>query len=296
MQKYSRTSRLIALTALILVGITSTVFAYKVADVKAETLREASITKQTRSITGVARSESKNRYLASKLDSINELKLPSGTTHRKDSKPSTEEEVQCKSIVYQTLLKLPTEHVSQLKSLTLFYTTDGRRGLGGGSSIILRCKNVSDAEVAGVLVHEIGHITDENFLQGSKGLATKYLDFGRAVLSDDPSSYFYAISWASDKEKLSDATEADFVSGYAMSDPFEEFAESYAYYILHGEEFRALSANNFALKQKYQILKKYVFDGKEFANYMPNNRTLNKEEREYDVTVMPYEFRAFIAN
>ena len=32
------------------------------------------------------------------------------------------------------------------------------RGLGGGDTIYLRCNNVSDHELVGVFVHEMGHI------------------------------------------------------------------------------------------------------------------------------------------
>ncbi|PIQ78035.1 hypothetical protein COV82_01940, partial [Candidatus Peregrinibacteria bacterium CG11_big_fil_rev_8_21_14_0_20_46_8] len=205
------------------------------------------------------------------------------------------DESRCKSLVYLTLQKLPQNHVQGLQTLTLFYTHDGRRGLGGNGGIVLRCLNISDAELTGVLVHEMGHIVDEQFLQGSNNRAlTNFFDFGRPILADDPSYMFYNISWENNTEKRLNTVAADFVSGYAASDPFEDFAESYAYYILHGEEFRTLTASNSSLKRKYEVLKSYVFQGAEFGNFMPSERSLNKVTREYDVTVMPYELRAFL--
>ena len=85
----------------------------------------------------------------------------------------------------------------------------------------------------------------------------------------------------------------DFVSGYAMTDPFEDFAESYAYYILHGTEFRRLARVNNSVKQKYDYLKTTVFEGKEYFIGDPELRRMNYGMRNYDVTVLPYNIDRF---
>ena len=134
--------------------------------VQQEALREASDNVGEPGLTGVSRTESRNRYYAKRLDQLG-IQLIPGTEHRRDSIARPKDESRCKSLVYLTLQKLPQNHVQGLQTLTLFYTHDGRRGLGGNGGIVLRCLNISDAELTGVLVHEMGHIVDEQFLHGT---------------------------------------------------------------------------------------------------------------------------------
>src|SRR3990167_7658195 len=115
---------------------------------------------------GVHAAAESEEYYASLLETL-PLKLRPGEDHRRDSAPTEERETHCKSVVYKTLSSLPQKYTEKLKNLTLFYTTDGRRGLGNGNSIVLRCLNVTDSELSAVLVHEIGHIVDIGFFRGA---------------------------------------------------------------------------------------------------------------------------------
>ncbi|MBI2638763.1 hypothetical protein HYW83_04185 [Candidatus Peregrinibacteria bacterium] len=227
-------------------------------------------------------------YYSQKLDELG-LKLHPGTEHRTDSKPTIQSSQRCKSIVYRTLLQLPKSHSNQLTDLTLFYTKDGRRGYGGAGSIVLRCLNVADNELASVLIHEIGHLVDGDLLFGTDAKTPSgFYDFEVPVAIDDPSLDFYRISWTSEKTRTEGDTLLDFVSEYASTDPFEDFAETYTYYRLHGAEFRQLMEFNNALQQKYSFMKKYVFDGEEF-NLGATKSKLDLWARNYDVTVLPFQ-------
>jgi len=168
----------------------------------------------------------------------------------------------CESLVYRTLKSLPERSVKHLKHLTLYFADKGRRGLGGGDTVILRCQNVSDDELVSVLVHEMGHVTDTGVLVGhtSKG-RSEFNDGVNPVYNDDPSLGFYRISFINEKSLKKDASSLDFVSGYAMTDPFEDFAESYNFYILHGPTFREMAKYNDVLRQKYDFLKGVALDG-----------------------------------
>lgn len=200
----------------------------------------------------------------------------------------------CKSLVYRTLKSLPKEPVKKLEHLTLYFSDSGRRGLGGGNTVILRCQNVTDEELVAVLVHEMGHIMDTGVMNGSyEGGASAYNDGSNRVYLDDKSVEFYNISWIREDRMKNAATKMDFVSGYAMTDPFEDFAESYAYYILHGSEFKKLALYNDALKQKYNYLKNEVFAGREFQNGTDQIARMNVNNRNYDVTVLPYSLDKF---
>lgn len=255
-------------------------------------LREAS--KSTKRFTSAGVSTTSQRFYAEELSKL-PIKLRPGREHRKDSSATPIAEEKCKSTVYQTLSKLPKEHVAQLLELTLFYTPDGRRGLGGGNSIILRCTNVAKTELAGVLMHEMGHLVDAETLRGTdeSGFSGFY-DFGKPVLVDDPSAAFFQICWISESQRRANSSELDFVSGYAMSDPFEDFAETYAYYRLHGKEFRSLASSNKHLAAKYEFMKNSVFAGKEFET--GSSAPVKEEVRNYDVTVLPYSFTKFLTS
>ncbi len=224
-------------------------------------------------------------YYTNKLQELG-IQLRPGALHRSDSKPTLESSKRCKSVVYKTLLELPYSHRNQLANLTLFYTADGRRGLGGGNSIILRCNNVTDEELSSVFVHEIGHLVDDTLLFGTRGIESGFHDFETPIYTDDPSAYFYKISWLSEKITRQNSNSLDFVSLYAMTDPFEDFAETYTYFRFHGPEFRRLAKSNSALQQKYNFMKNYVFYGQEFGD-ISNSIDINVWTRNYDVTILP---------
>lgn len=223
------------------------------------------------------------------------LTLHPGTKYEEDGKIASLASIEhCESLVYKALSALPEEPVQYLKHLTLFYADYGRRGLGGGNTVVLRCQNVTDEELVGVLVHELGHIMDTGVFQGSVFSGkSAFKDGDFPVYNNDESVGFYNISWKNETEIKEGYSVRDFVSGYAMTDPFEDFAESYAYYILHGSEFRRLARYNESLKLKYQYLKNYVFEGEEYVNGQLQGLEINK--RSYDVTVLPYDLKKLFA-
>lgn len=214
------------------------------------------------------------------------VKLRPGTDHRTDSNPTETSSRRCKSTVYRTLESLPEGHRKELKELTLFYTKDGRRGLGGNGGVVLRCLAVADGELAAVFIHEMGHLVDGTYLTGASLAASGFMDFDIPVAADDPSAMFYALTWDNEKQMKSGASYLDFVSLYAMTDPFEDFAETYTYYRLHGAEFRKLAEFNETLAQKYDFMRLHVFDGREFGTSTYGEVEVFK--RSYDVTVLPF--------
>lgn len=221
------------------------------------------------------------------------ITLHPGNSYKPESDGSPRSLNHCKSLVYRTLKSLPPEPVSHLKHLTLYFSNSGRRGLGGGNTIILRCQNVTDEELVGVLVHEVGHIMDTGVLNGTKAKRSGFLDGKKTVYEDDASVDFYRLSWSDEDTRKLVSTPEDFVSGYAMSDPFEDFAESYAYYVLHGNEFRILAETNEILQQKYEFLKNSVFEGKEYFN--GSDEEVDEAKRHFDVTVLPYDMTKFFS-
>lgn len=207
----------------------------------------------------------------------------------------------CATLVYQTLEVMPEDVTERLKNLTLYFNSSGRRGLGGGSTIILRCQNVTDEELVSVLVHELGHIKDTGVLKGDFWAGeSEFKDGEKPIFKNDLSLDFYRVSFANEKALKKGSKEADFVSGYAMSDPFEDFAETYNFYILHGEQFRKLIENNEKLASKYAYMRDTVFGGREYENYerISYDDELSREllqRRNYDSTVLDYNLKKFLA-
>lgn len=233
-------------------------------------------------------------YYASKLNDFGfnvNSQIDRGTANKEQAREITH----CKSLAYRTLNNLPAEAVSKLQNLTLRFSELGRRGLGGGSTIILRCRNVSDKELVSVLVHEIGHIQDTGVLNGqSSSGKSDFMDGEAPVYQNDLSAKFYEISWKNEETKKDGFDRMDFVSGYAMTDPFEDFAETYNFYILHGQEFREMIKENSVLARKYYFMKYFIFSGKDFGN-TSEIKYPNSSMRHYDVTIMDYKMDEFFA-
>lgn len=198
-----------------------------------------------------------------------------------------------KNELMEVIGKLPPEHTSTLKNLILDMNPEANRGLGGRSIIILRGVNMDAGEMAAVLVHEIGHNVDLGYLtEKDQAEASGFSDGKSLVYEGDPSLQFYRLSWENEKTRKKTATNFDFVSGYAMSDPFEDFAESYVYYVLHNADFKAKTQTSDVMLAKYRFMKDVVFKGREYATGIFKVEDLNR--RPWDITVLSYNLASFL--
>jgi len=111
---------------------------------------------------------------------------------------------------------------------------------------------MDEQEFLAVSIHEFAHYVDLYFLE-------------KKVLTDI-SAYYYKISWESTKILKPGQKQVDFVSGYAMTNKYEDFAESFTYYILHNKDFKIKSEKSTILKEKYDFFWRYVFRNKEFIS------------------------------
>jgi hypothetical protein len=114
-----------------------------------------------------------------------------------------------------------------------------------------------------------------------------------AVFKNDPSIDFYSISWRDITHVYYGSTAFDFVTQYGMTSPFEDFAESYDFYLLHGAQFKAMAKSNARLRRKYAYLRDKVFHGKEFQNH---DDGLSVKRRIYDATTLPFSLEKFLTN
>lgn len=120
------------------------------------------------------------------------------------------------------------------------------RGQMSNESVTLSGKIASLSEMAKVLVHELGHMVDIYVLR-------------QRSLSADPSKIFYAFSWSEPTVIKTGISTTSFVSGYAATNQYEDFAESFAFYVFHNRAFQERASKNTILQKKYDFLHTYVF-------------------------------------
>lgn len=131
---------------------------------------------------------------------------------------------------------------------------------------------LSKNEINSVFIHEFWHYVDINF-------------FEKNILKDI-SEDFYDISWESSKVLKAWQSQTDFVSWYAMTNKYEDFAESFTYYILDNKNFLLKTEKSKYLKQKYDFFKNNFFKDNEFIN----TSFLDWEDKDYywDITKINY--------
>jgi hypothetical protein len=127
------------------------------------------------------------------------------------------------------------------------------RGKMQGHLITLSPHVSKDSEFIKLLVHEVSHYIDIYYLTSKNK-------------KKDPSEIFYSISWAEPTTKKSSETLSAFVSGYAATNQYEDFAESVTFYIFHNDEFMERALKSDSLRKKYLFLSNFVFKNGEFLD------------------------------
>jgi hypothetical protein len=109
---------------------------------------------------------------------------------------------------------------------------------------------VRDTEFIQLFAHELAHYMDIYILTSRDG----------RDISDD----FYHISWQASSTKKSGQGMIDFVSGYASTNQYEDFAESAVLYIFHNAVFADRALRSEPLRQKYLFFANNIFPGGSF--------------------------------
>jgi hypothetical protein len=208
-----------------------------------------------------------------------------------------------KYLLYEVLTTLPQKHVLNVKDMKIENSNLPVRGMmaftlgnqdkaqvklmfnsikfpmetGLSCDTVAECLRVTDdrvnRSVLGVMVHEMGHAIDMGAsTQGTRasGVNKKFKDGPNPFFNDDiTANEFYPICYSSEKILNTKCSRNDFVSGYAKTDVFEDFAESTSAYILDGENFwktakEQKAQGSEALLKRYNFFKDKIFDGKEF--------------------------------
>ncbi len=139
--------------------------------------------------------------------------------------------------------------------------------------------NLEQEEFLSVFIHEFWHYIDLYYLE-------------KQVIND-LSNYFYNISWNSTKIIKAGQKQEDFVSGYSMTNKYEDFAESFTYYVLHNEDFLKKSKKSDILHEKYNFFKNNVFIFEEFENTDFSESNIIKDYYR-DITKIDYNIKNFL--
>lgn len=110
----------------------------------------------------------------------------------------------------------------------------------------------NDWEFLQLFIHEFGHFVDLYLLKGNA--------------SADPSEEFYAIDWKTASIKKPGVSLSNFVSGYAASNKYEDFAESFTWYVFHNANFADRALKNESLRKKYLFIADNIFTHWEFQD------------------------------
>lgn len=186
-----------------------------------------------------------------------------------------------------SVLRALTPHCrTYLRTFIVRYDNPARRGLGGKSTIILD-GSVPESELAALLIHECGHVIHGNMPGTSASGRSAFADGDSIFYQDSPMVAFFSISWQSERVLRAESADADFASGYASTNAFEDFAESYAFYVLHRDAFAMRTKDNAAMAAKYAWMQRYLpmASSPGFSLYTPDNSI------PWDITRLPMMLR-----
>lgn len=166
------------------------------------------------------------------------------------------------------------------------------RGYSSRNQIFLDVRAMQGyTEFLQVFIHELGHITDFRYLEWDPNnpKSKLYTEFGKSIFPlDDPSLDYYALNRLDEQTRTNTTSYKDFVSGYGMSDMFEDFAETYNFYINYNQIFQKLATQSETLRKKYDFVDqlfnwKFINAGVAKTSYF----------EEYDWDVRPYDTTRF---
>jgi hypothetical protein len=175
---------------------------------------------------------------------------------------------------------------SVLSHLSLYKDNSDRRGSAGHTTVKINSKKIpTSREYREVLTHELSHVIDLGVLVGNQTSKNyDFTEFGKVMRStDDPSISFYQLSRLTETTRRREASFKDFVSGYAMKNIYEDFAESQNLRFNHNLLFQELAKNNPIIAKKYDYFKN-LYTNKWFDDNRKTVMTAQADVRPWDTT------------
>ena len=169
--------------------------------------------------------------------------------------------------------------ISSIKLSFYEYEYDVRWKMKSKEIKLYSLSKLTYEEFVSVFIHELSHYIDLYY-------------FDNTNLSD-LSNNFYDISWESTKVIKSWQRQEDFVSGYSMTNKYEDFAESFTYFVLHNNDFKFKTEKSDTLKKKYNFFSRYLFKSWEFlaTDFSEDNKI---EDYYWDITKIEINTKKFL--
>lgn len=222
-----------------------------------------------------------SNYISSKLDEIKKEEKEKKVSYTYIPEKDFSENV--KTIIYKKIFdtfflsRVINERFDELKITFYKENFQVRWRFKDRKIHIFWLHSIPFKEALSVGIHEFWHFYDIYILK-------KYVF---KDLSDD----FYDISWDETRVLKQASKNEDFVSGYAMTNRYEDFAESFNFYILQNWEFLKRAKNSEKLMEKYNFFRKYIFIYDEFVN--TNYSAKNFPKYIWDTTKLEYNYEEF---
>lgn len=163
-------------------------------------------------------------------------------------------------------------------SVSIDHTLVEPRGRMKGRSITLSSSVARDSEFLKLFVHELGHFVDI-YVYNSIG-------------GKDLSNQFYNISWQSPTTKRAGQKGQNFISGYAATNQYEDFAESFVFYIFHNRVFEDKALKDETIRQKYLFFQTYIFPS---GTFVDTDFSLGKiPSYTWDTTKLPISLQKYL--
>ena len=135
---------------------------------------------------------------------------------------------------------------------------------------------LSAEEYIAVAIHEFAHFHDIHIFDSQ---------FFR-----DTSQEFYNLSWDGIYERKADQSPKDFVSGYAMTNRYEDFAESYTFFVLHQRVFEVQAKDSEILQKKYDFFIEHI----DFLQLPDISLAAPDHSYSWDITKISYDYEKFL--
>ena len=180
-----------------------------------------------------------------------------------------------------TFLKLPFiyTHIDTLDVLFFNQESSARGKMFRQKIYLYSLDRILEDEAISVFIHEFWHYYDIY-----KWASQKLWNISKK---------FYEISWQDTDIIKAWQSVNDFVSWYAMSNKYEDFAESYTYYILHNSAFKEKALESSILARKYDFFKEHTFPEQQF--YMKNFwKTQEILPYYWDITKITIDVKKFL--
>ncbi|MDP2690841.1 MAG: putative zinc-binding metallopeptidase [bacterium] len=155
---------------------------------------------------------------------------------------------------------MPPDFTERLQKVYIVYGDDKmRRGMSGVGVVFMKGENL---DFFRVLVHEFGHIYDLH-REVAQGTKSEFYDGSYRLFEEDQSVDYYRLSWFDNVDRNADTL--GFASTYGMTDPFEDFAEMFALYILQGDTAADWIDSSSVFAEKFAFVKR-SFNQRTFAS------------------------------